>query len=274
MASLTQDSRARSPFWICCYTSATGQRLKKSTKIRIKPLKGEKRKDGSPKTVADKKREAWEVCLGIERTESHAKNGTLTEQQAKKIIGEILERTTGEPLHNYKVRALARHERAGALGENDGSLSPGGSRLHGIAWQPRKSCAGAYHAERSSHVSQFDRCGEEDRTHSESFCESCECRVQCSSSTTHRRKQSCGRPGKPASNSGRKGDVHFRASVKARAHSRGRLAGGNPAWLLHRGAAWRRGEHAMGRYRLAEQDHPLHASQNEEAGNTSITSTA
>jgi integrase len=103
MPSLTQDSRARSPFWICCYTSATGQRLKKSTKIRIKPLKGEKRKEGSPKTVADKKGEAWEVCLGIERTESHAKNGTLTEQQAKKIIGEILERTTGEALHNYKV---------------------------------------------------------------------------------------------------------------------------------------------------------------------------
>jgi integrase len=109
MPSLTQDSRARSPFWICCYRSATGQRLKKSTKIKIKPLKGEKRRDGSPKTVADKKGEAWEVCLGIEHTESHAKNGTLTEQQAKKIIGEILERTTGEPLHNYKVRDWFEH---------------------------------------------------------------------------------------------------------------------------------------------------------------------
>jgi integrase len=107
--SLTQDSRARSPFWICCYTSASGQRLKKSTKVGIKPSKGEKRKDGSPKTVADKKSEAWEVCLGIERTESHAKNGTLTEQQAKKIIGEILERTTGEPLHNYKASDWFAH---------------------------------------------------------------------------------------------------------------------------------------------------------------------
>jgi hypothetical protein len=37
------------------------------------------------------------------------KNGTLTEQQAKKIIGEILERTTGEPLHNYKVRDWLNH---------------------------------------------------------------------------------------------------------------------------------------------------------------------
>ena len=109
MPSLTQDSRARSPFWICCYTSAGGQRLKKSTKIAIKPVKGEKRRDGSPKTVADKRAEAWEVCLGIERAESHAKNGTLTEQQAKKIIGEILERTTGEPLHSYKVRDWLNH---------------------------------------------------------------------------------------------------------------------------------------------------------------------
>src|SRR5262249_33663151 len=103
MPSLRQDARARSPYWICCYTSAAGERLQRSTKIRIRPLKGEKRKDGSQKTVADKRGEAWEVCFGIERAESHAKNGTLTEQQAKKIIGEILERTTGEPLHNYKV---------------------------------------------------------------------------------------------------------------------------------------------------------------------------
>jgi integrase len=109
MPSLRKDSRGRSPFWICCYTSAAGQRLQKSTKIRIKPLKGEHRKDGSPKTAADKRAEALEVCLAIERAENHAKNGTLTEQAAKKIIGEILERTTGEPLHNYRVRDWLAH---------------------------------------------------------------------------------------------------------------------------------------------------------------------
>jgi integrase len=109
MPSLRKDSRGRSPFWICCYTSATGQRLQKSTKITIKPFKGEKRKDGSPKTAADKRGEALEVCLAIERAENHAKNGTLTEQQAKKIIGEIVERTTGEPLRSYKVRDWLDH---------------------------------------------------------------------------------------------------------------------------------------------------------------------
>lgn len=109
MPSLTTDSCGRSPFWICCYTSATGQRLKKSTKVTVKPFKGEKRKDGSPKTAADKRAEAWEVCLSIERAENHARSGTLTEQQAKKIIGEILERTTGEPLHDYKVSDWLNH---------------------------------------------------------------------------------------------------------------------------------------------------------------------
>jgi integrase len=82
--------RERSPYWVCCYTSATGQRLKKSTK------------------QADRKK-AWEVCLAIEHAENQAKNGSLTEQAAKKIIGEILERTTGEGLHNYKVRDWLAH---------------------------------------------------------------------------------------------------------------------------------------------------------------------
>ncbi|MDQ3545615.1 MAG: hypothetical protein M3429_03715, partial [Verrucomicrobiota bacterium] len=103
MPSLTKDSRARSPYWICCYTNADGQRLKKSTKVAIKPPKGERRSDGMPKTAADKRAEAWEFCLSIERAERFAKNGSLTEQTAKKIIGEILERTTGEPLHNQSA---------------------------------------------------------------------------------------------------------------------------------------------------------------------------
>lgn len=82
--------REKSPFWVCCYTSATGQRLKKSTK------------------QVNRKR-AWEVCLAIERAENHAKNGTLTEQAAKKIIGEIVERTTGEQLHHYRVEDWLTH---------------------------------------------------------------------------------------------------------------------------------------------------------------------
>jgi len=109
MASLRRDARGRSPFWICCYTSATGQRLQKSTKIAVKPLKGEKRRDGSPKTTADKRAEALDVCLAIQYAEDHAKYGTLTEQQAKKILSELLERTTGGSLRSYKVRDWLAH---------------------------------------------------------------------------------------------------------------------------------------------------------------------
>ena len=83
MASLWK--REKSPFWFCCFTSADGQRLKKSTKQR------------------DRKK-AWEVCSAIERAEGYAKAGSLTEQTAKKIIGEIVERATGEPLHHYAAR--------------------------------------------------------------------------------------------------------------------------------------------------------------------------
>jgi hypothetical protein len=101
MASLWQ--REQSPYWFCCHTSAAGQRLKKSTKVRIKPVKGEKRKDGSPKTASDKRAEAEEICRSLQYAENKAKEGTLTEQAARKIIGEIVERTTGEPLHNYKA---------------------------------------------------------------------------------------------------------------------------------------------------------------------------
>ena len=76
--------RNQSPFWVCCYTNADGQRMKKSTKQRDR-LK------------------AWNVCLGIDRAEQLARAGNLTEQTAKKIVSEILERTTGQPLHNHKV---------------------------------------------------------------------------------------------------------------------------------------------------------------------------
>jgi len=76
--------REKSPYWVCCYTTADGQRAKKSTKQTDRA-------------------KAMEVCLSIERAERFAKAGTLTEQTARKIVGEILERTTGETLHSFKA---------------------------------------------------------------------------------------------------------------------------------------------------------------------------
>jgi integrase len=84
MASLTKDSRNRSPFWICCYTSADGRQLKVTTK------------------KTDRK-QAWEFCLAIEHAEEMGRDRLLTEQRAKKILSEILERTTGAPIRHYTV---------------------------------------------------------------------------------------------------------------------------------------------------------------------------
>src|SRR5438874_13678526 len=89
MATLTKDSRGRSPYYICCYTAADGRRLKKSTK------------------QADRAK-ALEVCLALERAEGMAARGTLTETRARELIGEVLERTSGDTLPFYTAENWLR----------------------------------------------------------------------------------------------------------------------------------------------------------------------
>lgn len=89
MASLVRDSRSRSPYWIACYTSADGRRLKKSTK----------------QTARHK---ALEIALALERAEQLAAKSTLTETRARELIGEILERTTGDTVQFYTIEAWLR----------------------------------------------------------------------------------------------------------------------------------------------------------------------
>jgi Site-specific recombinase XerD len=50
-----------------------------------------------------------EVCLRLERAENAAKAGTFTEQVARKLLGEILERCTGETLQNYTIKQWFEH---------------------------------------------------------------------------------------------------------------------------------------------------------------------
>ncbi len=89
MPTLTKDSRERSPFWICCYRAADGRRLKKSTKQTDRT-------------------KALEVCLALERAEGMAARGTLTETRARELIGEVLERTSGETVAFYTAEAWLR----------------------------------------------------------------------------------------------------------------------------------------------------------------------
>jgi integrase len=47
--------------------------------------------------------------LALERAENAAKAGTLTEQRAKELIGDVLERVTGEPLVNFTIKEWFTH---------------------------------------------------------------------------------------------------------------------------------------------------------------------
>jgi integrase len=55
------------------------------------------------------KKNAVEVCSALERAENAAKAGTLTEQTARKLLGDILERVIGEGMQNYTVKGWFEH---------------------------------------------------------------------------------------------------------------------------------------------------------------------
>ena len=92
MASIKE--RPGSPYWICCYRKANGERTQRSTK-------------------QEKKDKAWEVCLAWAEAERKAGQGVLTEAQARRVISEIVERTVGEPLHFYTAESWLREWMAG-----------------------------------------------------------------------------------------------------------------------------------------------------------------
>lgn len=90
MATLTKDSRGRSPYWTACYTTADGRRLKKSTKER------------------DKKK-AQAIANAWEEAEDLARSGNLTELQFRRVLASTLERVTGKKFFDPTVREwLAR----------------------------------------------------------------------------------------------------------------------------------------------------------------------
>lgn len=82
MASLWK--RENSKYFICCYDTADGRRLKKSTK-------------------QTERTKAQVVCAEIERVEQLAGSGSLTERTVRNILGGILERTTGEQLTQHRA---------------------------------------------------------------------------------------------------------------------------------------------------------------------------
>jgi integrase len=91
MASITKDAHQppRSPFWIACYngigSNGNVRRLKRSTKTTDRKL-------------AQKLADEWEEL------EKLAGEKRLTESHCRKVIAQMYERTTGEPLHFHTAR--------------------------------------------------------------------------------------------------------------------------------------------------------------------------
>src|SRR5260221_2811539 len=107
MASLIQDPSGRSPYWICVCSAQTAGRAKRiwrTTKVRIKPLKGDKKPDGSPVTARDLRAKAEEVCRAIEQDIRIEQQQEVTERNLRRILSETLQRVEGRPLAHPSVR--------------------------------------------------------------------------------------------------------------------------------------------------------------------------
>ena len=87
MASLTR--KERSPYWYCCFTRPDGTRTKVSTK-------------------QTNRNDAMAVCLEWEQAVTKAGHGALTETQAQKVVSDIVERVSGQPLVFHTVTEWMR----------------------------------------------------------------------------------------------------------------------------------------------------------------------
>jgi hypothetical protein len=123
MPSLIEDPQGRSPYWICiCSVSEGGKtkRIWKTTKVRIKPLEGDKHPDGTRVTQRDLKEKAEQVGQAIEDAIRLERQGEITEANLRRILSATLERVEGRRLAHPSVAAWLEQwieTRAGAISE-------------------------------------------------------------------------------------------------------------------------------------------------------------
>ncbi len=79
VASIHKNPLARSPFWFAAFRGADGRRIKKSTKTTDRSL-------------------AMKLALEWESMAQKANVGALVAAQARRVVAEITEIATGEPL--------------------------------------------------------------------------------------------------------------------------------------------------------------------------------
>jgi integrase len=107
MASLIQDPSGRSPYWICvCSAQTDGQpkRIWRTTKVRIRPLKGDNKPDGKPVTARDLRLKAEAVCRAIENDIRIEQQQEVTESNLRRILSDTLERVEGRRLAHPSVQ--------------------------------------------------------------------------------------------------------------------------------------------------------------------------
>ena len=85
MASIHRDPRGKSPYWYCAYRLPNGKQVFKSTK-------------------QSDKRKAMEVCLALGRASGAAVRGELSEDHARRLLNEILEKAGGQAMAYRTVK--------------------------------------------------------------------------------------------------------------------------------------------------------------------------
>ena len=98
--------RDKSPYWVCCYTSADGQRLKKSTK------------------QTDRKR-AWEVCLSIYAPDVSPRMEVSQSRRQKKSSGKLSSERPANLCTTTRGRLVPNGDRqdANKVGNNGGAIT-------------------------------------------------------------------------------------------------------------------------------------------------------
>jgi integrase len=89
MAYLTRDARGRSPFWYANYCEVGADGVKRWKRASTEKIK---------------RSEAQEVLDGWQKTAEQAAAGVLTDARVRKIVYEIVERTTGKKVNAPTIR--------------------------------------------------------------------------------------------------------------------------------------------------------------------------
>jgi len=96
--------RENTPYYFACYTDALGRRVKRSTKKR-------------------ERSEAWETCMQWAKLAKAGREKTLSAAQARRIVSEMVEQSTGEPLHFHSCQEWLKEWVTGKKGStSDGTF--------------------------------------------------------------------------------------------------------------------------------------------------------